>query len=175
MKLMNRLMILLVLMLLTAFYASAQPIAFTNVTVIDVAEGAAVPGRTVIVSGEHITAVGAPGAVTIPSVATVIDGSEKYLIPGLWDMHVHTTTDRNTRKIIFPLLVTHGVTGIRSMATDSLGSIEPGKLADLILIDGDPTINISEIRRVVTVIKDGRVYDPAAIYRALGIEPCCEE
>ena len=29
-------------------------------------------------------------------------------------------------------------------------------------------------RRVVTVIKDGRVYDPAAIYRALGIEPCCQ-
>jgi imidazolonepropionase-like amidohydrolase len=57
---------------------------------------------------------------------------------------------------------------------DELGSVEPGKLADLILVDGDPTANISDIRRVVTVIKDGRVYDPAAIYGALGIRPCCE-
>ena len=57
---------------------------------------------------------------------------------------------------------------------DELGSIEPGKLADLILVDGDPTADISDIRRVVTVIKDGRVYDPARIYRALGIRPCCE-
>jgi imidazolonepropionase-like amidohydrolase len=57
---------------------------------------------------------------------------------------------------------------------DELGSIAPGKLADLILVDGDPTTDVSDIRRVVTVIKDGRVYDPAAIYRALGVEPCCE-
>lgn len=56
---------------------------------------------------------------------------------------------------------------------DDLGTIEPGKLADLILVDGDPTADIRDIRRVVTVVKGGTVYDPAAIYRALGIEPCC--
>lgn len=54
---------------------------------------------------------------------------------------------------------------------DELGSIEPGKFADLILVDGDPTSDISDIRRVVTVVKDERLCDPAAIYRALGIEP----
>lgn len=58
---------------------------------------------------------------------------------------------------------------------DELGSIEPGKLADLIIVDGDPALDIGDIRRVVTVVKDGRVYDPAAIYGALGIEPCCED
>ncbi len=50
-----------------------------------------------------------------------------------------------------------------------LGTIEPGKLADFIIVDGDPTRNISDIRRVVRVVKDGKVYDPAAIYRELGI------
>jgi imidazolonepropionase-like amidohydrolase len=58
---------------------------------------------------------------------------------------------------------------------DELGSVAPGKLADLILVDGDPTRDISDIRRVVLVVKDGRVYDPAAIYRALGIRPCCDD
>jgi imidazolonepropionase-like amidohydrolase len=52
-----------------------------------------------------------------------------------------------------------------------LGTIEPGKLADFILVDGDPTVNISDIRRVVTVVKDGKVFDPAAIYRELGVRP----
>lgn len=69
-------------------------------------------------------------------------------------------------------LATLGAARAMGMA-DELGSIEPGKVADLILVDGDPTADIRDIRRVVTVIKDGLVYDPAAIYRALGIEPCC--
>lgn len=50
-----------------------------------------------------------------------------------------------------------------------LGTIEPGKLADFIIVDGDPTQNISDIRRVVTVVKDGRVFEPKAIYGELGI------
>jgi hypothetical protein len=71
-------------------------------------------------------------------------------------------------------LATLGAARVMEM-DDEVGSIEPGKLADLILVDGDPTTDISDIRRVVMVIKDGRVYDPAAIYRAVGVEPCCEE
>jgi len=51
------------------------------------------------------------------------------------------------------------------------GSIAPGKAADLILVDGDPTARITDIRRVVTVIKDGTVYDAAALYSALGVKP----
>jgi len=50
-----------------------------------------------------------------------------------------------------------------------LGTIEPGKLADFIIVDGDPTRNISDIRRVVRVVKDGRVFDPKAIYAELGV------
>src|SRR5215212_919295 len=50
-----------------------------------------------------------------------------------------------------------------------LGTIEPGKLADFILVDGDPTQNISDIRKVVTVVKDGKVYDSRAVYAELGI------
>ena len=51
------------------------------------------------------------------------------------------------------------------------GIIAPGKLADMILIEGDPTKNMSDIRKITTVIKGGHVYDPAAIEKALGITP----
>ncbi len=53
--------------------------------------------------------------------------------------------------------------------TKDLGTIEPGKLADFIVVDGDPTQNISDIRRVVKVVKNGMVFVPADLYRELGV------
>jgi imidazolonepropionase-like amidohydrolase len=55
------------------------------------------------------------------------------------------------------------------------GSVAPGKAADLILVDGDPTTWIADIRRVTTVIQRGNVYDPAALYGALGVRPATVE
>ncbi|HYL03143.1 MAG TPA: amidohydrolase family protein [Steroidobacteraceae bacterium] len=55
------------------------------------------------------------------------------------------------------------------------GVIAPGKLADLILIDGDPSVHIADIDRVSTVMKGGRLYDPARIEQALGIAPTRRE
>ena len=53
---------------------------------------------------------------------------------------------------------------------DQAGSIEPRKRADLILVDGDPTHDISDIRKVSLVMKEGVVYFPAELYEAIGIE-----
>ncbi len=53
---------------------------------------------------------------------------------------------------------------------DELGSIERGKRADLILIDGDPTQDISAIRRISLVMKDGVVFYPAEVYEAVGVK-----
>lgn len=52
-----------------------------------------------------------------------------------------------------------------------LGSVVPGKLADLIIVDGDPLQRMSDIRRVIYVMKDGNVYDPATMYNAVGVQP----
>jgi imidazolonepropionase-like amidohydrolase len=52
-----------------------------------------------------------------------------------------------------------------------LGSITPGKLADMVLVAGDPAKNISDVRHTALVIKDGSVYEPAALYKALGVKP----
>jgi imidazolonepropionase-like amidohydrolase len=54
---------------------------------------------------------------------------------------------------------------------DVLGTIAPGKLADLDIIDGDPSTNISDVRRVVTVIKDGKVFDARAVAGEMGVRP----
>jgi imidazolonepropionase-like amidohydrolase len=52
-----------------------------------------------------------------------------------------------------------------------LGSIAPGKLADVILVEGDPAARISDIYKVRTVIKDGVVYQVSDLDRALGVKP----
>ncbi len=52
-----------------------------------------------------------------------------------------------------------------------LGSIEVGKLADLVLVDGNPASDISDVRKTSLVVKDGAVYRPAEIYGAVGVRP----
>jgi imidazolonepropionase-like amidohydrolase len=52
-----------------------------------------------------------------------------------------------------------------------LGTIAPGKLADMILVDGDPARRISDIRNTDLVVKDGKVYEVNALYRSIGVLP----
>jgi imidazolonepropionase-like amidohydrolase len=54
---------------------------------------------------------------------------------------------------------------------DTYGRIAPGYVADLMLVEGDPTINIGDLRKVRTVIRGDRLYDSDALYRAVGISP----
>ena len=97
----------------------AQSLALTHVTVVDVAakdaEGALIPDQTVIVTGERITAVGKSGRVKVPAGARVIDAGGKYLIPGLWDMHVHLSL---ATELALPTLIANGVLGVRDMGGD---------------------------------------------------------
>jgi len=67
-------------------------------------------------------------------------------------------------------LATIGAARVMKM-DGAYGSIEPGKVADMALVDGDPVANIADIRRVRTTFKDGRMYDSAALFRELGVAP----
>jgi imidazolonepropionase-like amidohydrolase len=67
-------------------------------------------------------------------------------------------------------ITTLDAAGLTGRAGD-LGSIVPGKLADMILVDGDPSRNMGDIRRVRLVVKDGALFDPDGLCRALGILP----
>jgi len=62
--------------------------------------------------------------------------------------------------------------GARAMKMDAdFGSIEPGKAADLVLIDGNPAVRIADLRKAWLVVKGGVVYRPAEIDRVIGVEP----
>jgi imidazolonepropionase-like amidohydrolase len=65
-------------------------------------------------------------------------------------------------------LATFGAARIMRLDQE-LGTIEPGKLADLVLLDGDPAADISAVRNTVLVVKDGIVYRPSELYGELGV------
>ncbi len=65
-------------------------------------------------------------------------------------------------------LATLGAASIAGLDHE-LGSISEGKLADLVLVDGDPAVDISDVRRVVLTVKDGSVYYRSALYQAMEI------
>ena len=91
-----------------------ESVAITNVTVIDVARGIEERGWTVVTEGERITRVGA--MVQIPPGAARVDGSGKFLIPGLWDMHSH---NQATGIESLDLFLVNGVIGTRDMGSDA--------------------------------------------------------
>lgn len=88
------------------------PIVFTHVTIIDVNGSAPRRDMTVVITGDRISAVG--DNISVPAGAQVVDATGKFLIPGLWDMHVHWYM-RDT----FSLFIANGVTGVRQMFGNS--------------------------------------------------------
>ena len=96
--------------------AAAPPsVALREVTVIDTAGGPPQPNMTVVMTGSHITTVGPATTVTLPAGTRVIEAKGKYLIPGLWDMHVHLTHNKDGMTSLF---IANGVTSIRDMGGD---------------------------------------------------------
>ena len=96
-------------------------LALRDVTIIDVARGLALPNMTVVIEGDHIAQVEKSGAVSLPAGAQIVDAAGKFLIPGLWDMHVHTIFGDwfpGGREIALPLFIANGVTGVRDMGGD---------------------------------------------------------
>ena len=103
--------------------AADRPVAFTHVNVIDTTGGPTQHDMTVVVTGQRIVKVAKTGRAATPNNMQVVDGRGKYLIPGLWDMHVHTVFGEwlpqwTGEKISFPLFVANGVTGVRDMGAD---------------------------------------------------------
>jgi hypothetical protein len=134
--------------------AQAEPgtIAFTNVNLLPMDRPGVVPEQTVVIVGGVITEVGPASSVTVGAGATLIDGSGRYLMPGLAEMHAHVPPgDDPPREEVEDILffyVANGITTIRGM----LGSAYQIPLAEEIargevlgphFYVGAPSINAS--------------------------------
>jgi imidazolonepropionase-like amidohydrolase len=116
-------------------------LALIHATVIDVAGGAGKRDYTVVVTGDRITAMGETAKVLVPVGAQVVNAAGKFLIPGLWDMHVHPQG-----KEYLPLFLANGVTGIRIMWGDPEDyawrkEIEAGRLSGPRMVIASPIID----------------------------------
>lgn len=139
-----RVLFLLVLSNTSARVARADKVAITHVTVIDASSPAPRLDMTVVFEGSRIRAVGRSDSVSVPAGARVIDGSKKYVIPGLWDMHGHLT---DATEAAFPLLVAHGIAGVRDLGgnTDQIdrwrGEIARGTRLGPLIVRAGPFVD----------------------------------
>lgn len=93
-------------------------VAFENVTVIPMDRERTIEGQTVLVEGRRIRAIKAVGSVTIPEDALRVDGTGKYLMPGLAEMHGHIPSPQSGQEAIDRVLflfVANGITTVRGM------------------------------------------------------------
>jgi imidazolonepropionase-like amidohydrolase len=90
-----------------------QTVAVTDCTLIDPHTGTARPHSSIVINGDRIAARGPAASTRIPAGARIVRGSGTFVIPGLWDMHVHVG---EIEEDWFPLYLANGVTGLREMA-----------------------------------------------------------
>ncbi len=97
-----------------------KSLVVTHISVVDVSTGETKPDMTVIISDGRIREIGSSTTARIPEAAQVVEAGGKFLIPGLWDMHVHIFNQISRRPPntwYFPLFIANGVTSVREMWT----------------------------------------------------------
>ncbi len=130
-------------------FAEAQPnpeepydVIISNVDILHVKNGDIESDRNVYIKDRRIQKIGPGGSVAAGDAAKVVDGTGKYLIPGLWDMHMHALNRTNMIEMngreynsLLSLFLANGVTGIRDMwgrldiAEETKKSIRSGEMA----------------------------------------------
>jgi len=144
----STLSLLVALVLSPVVAGQPQLTALTNVAVVDVVAGTAVPAQTVVLDGAAIAAV-VPAASFEPAEGTtLVDGTGKFLVPGFFDAHVHYVDPDSYG----PLMIAHGVLFVRDMGNatdvivplrDRLGRGEvlgPEMACTGAIVDGDPPV-----------------------------------
>jgi len=117
--------------------AADDLLVLNNVTVVDVRTGALQSEQTVILERNHIASVGPSKSAKYARNVPSVNCRGLFLIPGLWDMHVHLVFGDwfpDAQEISLPLFVANGVTGVRDMGSeldivqDWRNEIEAGRL-----------------------------------------------
>ncbi len=121
-----------------------------NVTVVDVRTGALQPEQTVILERNRIYSVGPSKSAKYPRNAATVNCQGLFLIPGLWDMHVHLVFGDwfpDAKDISLPLFVANGVTGVRDMGSELdvvqnwRNEIEAGRLIGPRILSSGPMLD----------------------------------
>jgi imidazolonepropionase-like amidohydrolase len=109
----------------SATHATPAPdrsiVAITDVSIVDVEKRRLIGPRTVQIADGRIVAIDKRAESHIPAAAQRVDGSGRFLIPGLVDMHVHLFNNSSRRPPntwAFPLFIANGVTAVREMASE---------------------------------------------------------
>lgn len=85
-----------------------------SINVIDVKSGNILENRDILIKNNKISVIDTTGIIKVNSTALIINGSDKYIMPGLWDMHTHS--NQHSEWLHHPLYIANGVTGIRDMS-----------------------------------------------------------
>lgn len=104
----------LVFMNCRVYLARAQELIISNVTIVDVVNGELQHAMGVVIDNNLISQVVKSDDIEVESGVEIVDGTDKFLIPGLWDMHVHVLYPGFTESA-FKMLLANGVTGVRDM------------------------------------------------------------
>ncbi|HEX6731200.1 MAG TPA: amidohydrolase family protein [Pyrinomonadaceae bacterium] len=110
--------VLLSLFLIPSPQTGTKSLVLKHVTVVDVTADQRLKAlkvdQAVVITGNQITAIGQADKIRVPQGAQIVDAGGRYLIPGLWDMHVHSLVEGRP-DYFFPLFIANGVTGVRDM------------------------------------------------------------
>src|SRR5262252_10177254 len=106
---------------LSAQSSSDSLLILNRVTVVDIRTGKLAPDQVVVIEIKHIISVGPGKSEKFPRGARVVNCNGLFLIPGLWDMHVHLAFGDwfpRAKDISLPLFIANGVTGVRDMGSE---------------------------------------------------------
>ena len=130
--------------------AETKKLAIAHVAVVDTTSGEIKADQTVVIAGARIVKIVSAAAYQPEAGTQLIDARGKYLIPGLWDMHVHiagiSADPKWSKEVVLPLLTAMGVTGVRDMGGDLSvlqawrREIESGKLIGPHIVAGGPML-----------------------------------
>ena len=148
---MKRLSLLSIIYLLVFFNgkensraSDIERLAIVHATIVDVQNADLIADQTILIYDNKIKSIGKTGNVKIPAASKIIDAKGKFLIPGLWDAHVHLSS---LGACTLPVLLAYGVTSIRDLGSSR-----------------------SETRRWQTLIEEGKLLGPRIKTTGFNIE-----
>jgi hypothetical protein len=150
-------------------HLGAATVVIENVAVVDVASGTVRPHLSAVIEGERIVAVGPQGSLKVPLNARVVDGTGRYLSPGLWDMRVQL---RNPDQQL-PAFLAFGVTGIRDpggdydQAAETRLEIQKGKAIGPRIVASGPAVGGNQTAQTARLAFDRLFQDSVDFIQVL--------